>query len=145
MLVEQLGETLLDEGRERLCRSLGSNRGNGYSVIPPPRISFGYSRKRPQVALPLFLNLLMTFQQREAKLPSLKSVREFRKRVREKTLPREYPQLHDMHTAVNPNLLEHIWCIVGLVLLKRFFFALSYNLSLLFRYLGTRPQMAKKQ
>ena len=28
-----------------------------------------------------FLNLLMTFQQREAKLPSLKSVREFRKRV----------------------------------------------------------------
>ena len=49
--------------------------------LSPPRISVGYSRKRPQVAIPLFLNLLMTFQQREAKLPSLKSVREFRKRV----------------------------------------------------------------
>ena len=33
-----------------------------------------------------FLNLLMTFQQREAKLPSLKSVREFRKKsLRENT------------------------------------------------------------
>ena len=47
--------------------------------------------------------------------------------------------------AVNPHLLWYIWCIVGLVLLKRFFFALSYKLSLLFRYLGTCPQMAKKQ
>ena len=47
MLVEQLGETLLEKGF-------------------------------PQTP---FLNLLMTFQQREAKLPSLKSVREFRKRV----------------------------------------------------------------
>ena len=45
MRVEQLGETLLDEGRERQSRSLGSNRGNGYSVIPRREYPLGYSRE----------------------------------------------------------------------------------------------------
>ncbi|MCR5480033.1 MAG: hypothetical protein K6F27_09295, partial [Ruminococcus sp.] len=35
-----------------------------------------------------FLNLLMTFQQREAKLPSLKSVREFRKKSLRENAPK---------------------------------------------------------
>ena len=59
--------------------------------LSPPRISFGYSRKRPKVAIPLFLNLLMTFQQREAKLPSLKSVREFRKKSLRENTPKRIP------------------------------------------------------
>ncbi|MBQ9868377.1 MAG: hypothetical protein IJM32_01855, partial [Ruminococcus sp.] len=37
------------------------------------------------------LNLLMTFQQREAKLPSLKSVREFRKKSLRENTPKRIP------------------------------------------------------
>ncbi len=144
MLFEQLGETLLDEGRERQSRSLGSNRGNGYSVIPPENILWIFSQATEGRYTPIS-KPFNDFSATGDKLPSLKSVREFRERVREKTLPREYPQLHDMHTAVDLILLRNIQCIVELVLLKRIFFALSYKLSLLFRYLGTCPQMAKKQ
>ena len=47
--------------KQKMLRIFESNRGNGYSVVPP-RIPFGYPRKPPKAAIPPFLNLLLLFR-----------------------------------------------------------------------------------